>query len=427
MAKLSVRILATLLTTTVAVGAPAQEIPTPVDPSQVYNDVSIPLPTPQQGTEVISAGPSLDPACDPSLYEPVSEIAFTLTVPCLNPGFEFHAGVLFLQPSADNLGWGVVTFEENFDSPVPIASPYWVIQTLEPGYDPGLEVGGRYVFARPGTDFRMNWQHLRTSTSDSVVPTQETGQWVSPFSQTGPPTAETYEELAEDEGVNKLRFADAEVEFAYDQVDFDFGQSVNVGPSLELRFFAGVSFARLQDRIVSNFHGVPPDPNAPFPENVPLLISLNNTSTYTGAGPRFGLDSTIAVPYGFRLTSQLAGALLIGSKQPAQYLFSATSPELAAVGIEVNDESINSESFTEVVYACDAKLGLGYTYVFAGGSRFTLDGGYMAAVYTDPFSGYETNENILALQIGSLSSGSIRHTQSDFTLNGFYMTGGFMW
>ena len=51
----------------------------------------------------------------------------------------------------------------------------------------------------------------------------------------------------------------------------------------------------------------------------------------------------------------------------------------------------------------------------------------MAALYNNPFAGYATNDNILALQIGSLSTASMRQTQSDFTLNGAYLTGGYKW
>ena len=118
---------------------------------------------------------------------------------------------------------------------------------------------------------------------------------------------------------------------------------------------------------------------------------------------------------------------MVGRTQPAQYLFAATAPDLALVGISVNREHVSSEEFTQVVYAGDAKLGVGYSRELPHGSMFTVDGGYQAAIYLTPFSGYETNENILALQIGSLSSGSIRQTLSDFTLNGFYLNAGLKW
>lgn len=46
----------------------------------------------------------------------------------------------------------------------------------------------------------------------------------------------------------------------------------------------------------------------------------------------------------------------------------------------------------------------------------------MGAIYLNALSGYETNENILPLELGSLSTGSMKHVQSDFSVNGPYAT-----
>ncbi|MGO8878372.1 MAG: Lpg1974 family pore-forming outer membrane protein [Desulfomonilaceae bacterium] len=349
-----------------------------------------------------------------NIYQPTTDRTFSVSVPNLTPGFGIHAGFLFLQPSADNLGYAVLTNVKNPASPDPVASPFWTIQTLTPSYQPGLELGGGYAFSNSGKDFQVNWQHLRTTTSNSVIAKQGE-QWVSPFSQTGPSTADSWEHFGTDQGVNLLRSAEGQVEFAYDAVNLDVGQYVNVGSSMQVRMFAGLSYARLQEQIVSSFFGAPGN-------SVPLFISLNNVSSYSGVGPRFDLDTTYEIPRGLRLTGQLAGALLIGGKQPSQYLFTATSPELAAVGIQVNHEHIGSDNFTQVVYSFDTKMGIGFN-----GPRYNLEAGCMAAFYIDPFSGYETNNNVLALQLGPLSTASMRHTLSNFTVNGLYFTGGFKW
>lgn len=364
---------------------------------------------------------------DQEFYQSTPQIALTVGIPQLAPGVQYHAGLLYLKPSAENLGYAVLTTEENFESPVPLATPLWHIETLEPEFEPGFEIGAGYTFACSGQDVQATWQHLSTSTFAAAAVTQDTGQWISPFSQTGPPTAETYQDLVDNQGVNDLLSAEGRVDFAYDAVNLDFGQYVNIGPSLAFRLFAGLSYARTQERLVSSFFGAPPDPDAIFPENVPLTLSLNNTSTFWGIGPRFGLEVAQQSRSGLRFTGQLAGAFLIGRTQPAQYLFAATAPDLALVGIPVNREHVSSSEFTQVVYAGDARLGIGYSRKLSGGSVFALDGGYQAAIYLNPFSGYETNENILALQIGSLSSGSIRQTLSDFTLNGFYLNAGLTW
>jgi len=365
-------------------------------------------------------------ASDQGPYAAPGEFALAVTVPNLAQAIQFHAGLLYLRPSADNLGWAVLTTEKNFTSPVPIATPFWTIEALNPDYQPGLEIGAGYALGNSGKDVQVEWQHLRTSTSESAGITQSDGQWISPFCQTGPPTADSYDQIYEHAGVNNLLTAEAQVKFAYDSVNFDFGQYVNVG-SLTMRMFAGVSYANLKEQLLSAFFGEPPAPGTPFPDDVRIRIGLNNTSKFIGVGPRLGIDSSLITRHGFTFTGQLAGALLIGRTQPAEYMFSGTSPELAEFGIAVNREIINSDTFTHVVYAANARLGGGYTRQLRSGAQLTVEGGYLAALYVNPFSGYETNHNILALQIGSLSTGSMRHTLSNFSLDGMYLNVALNW
>lgn len=374
--------------------------------------------------EPIPAEPDFD--APPAAYPLAGDIALSIGVPTLRPGFEFHGGLLYLQPSSDNLGWGIITVEKNYASPAPLATPYWQVQTLTPGYAPGVEVGGGYTFDGTGRDVQLDWQHLRTSTSDQQS-TWDEGQWISPFSQTGPPTADSFIELPDLDGVNKLQTAKAQVKFAYDAVNLDFGQFIRIGSALDLRLFAGLSYARLQQQITSTFYGQPIPTEAPLPESASIILGLDNTSSFWGVGPQFGFDSIYTTRHGIRLTGGLAGAALIGQTQPAQYEFSGVTPALQALGIAVNREWVSSEAFTHVVWAMTAKLGLGYSRPL-GRALFSVDTGYLAALYVDPFSGYETNENILALQIGSLSSGSIRHIPlGNFSLHGFYLNAGLSW
>ena len=135
------------------------------------------------------------------------------------------------------------------------------------------------------------------------------------FRATGPATAESYQELQTNQGVNLLRTAQAQVKFAYDSVNLDVGKYIAVGPALTFRLFAGLNYSRLQEKLLSSFYGVPPDPSAPFPANVPVMLSLNNTSTFWGIGPRFGFDTTYQTQSGWRLTSQLAGAAPSGRRR----------------------------------------------------------------------------------------------------------------
>ena len=97
---------------------------------------------------------------------------------------------------------------------------------------------------------------------------------------------------------------------------------------------------------------------------------------------------------------------------------------MAAVGIPLNVEGIYSRTYTHVVGSLYAKLGIGYNRPLANGSVLTIDGGWLAALYLNPFSGYATNTNILPLQIGSLATGSMTHWLSNFSATGFYLNAG---
>ncbi len=397
----------------------SSEIPRPV------TQASAVFPQPDAVSQPSGAAfPSQDdPLAERTIYQP-TYMPVTIAVPNLPSAWQFHAGLLYLRPNADNLGWGILTTEQNYQVAVPLASPHWEVETLRPSYQPGFEIGTGYTFANSGRDFQLNWQHLRTSDVQYQA-VQGPGQWISPFSQTGPPTADNFAELDSLTGVKDLLSANAVVNFHYDSVTADFGQFIDVAARLRLRLFSGLNYANLYERLVSSFFGNPPTAGQPFPFSVPMYISLNNTSTFWGLGPRVGLDSTYQTRRGLTLNGQMACAGLIGQTQPGQYQFTATAPALQNLG--TNYEYVASQPYTHVVFTANAKLGVGYSRTLSNGITLSTDGGYMAVFYSNPFSTYETNENIIPLDIGSLSSGSIRHTLSNFTLDGFYWNVGMRW
>jgi hypothetical protein len=337
-------------------------------------------------------------------------------VPALTPGFQFSASFLLLKPGADNLGWSTLT------TFLPVQSPQWDVQNLNPAYQPGFSVGAQYVVPNSGKDIQTNWDHLRTSDSSFVPVSNLSTQWITPFNQTGPSTNEQYNEV----GLYYFKSAAAKVDFAYDMVNVDAGQTVNCGPNTQIRLFAGVSWVRLQEQLVSTFYNDPtaPDPAPPSTATRdPFLryITLNNTTSYSGAGPRLGLTATQNVSHGFTFVGQLSGAVLAGRMQPAQYTFQGVFDN------RTDSEQISSRAVTQVVYATDARLGLGYNRLMANSCSFSFESGFRAALFLNPFATYETSTNVLPLSIGSLSTNSMRHTPSNFTLNGWYASVSVRW
>ena len=342
-------------------------------------------------------------------------VPLAVFVPNLTPGFEFNAGLLFLKPSADNLGYATIT------TFLPVGNPQWAVQTLDPRYQPGFGVGARYAFPCSGNDIQVNWEHLRTRDSASVAVSDPATQWVSPFNQTGPSTSEP----ANFVGVFHLKATQAQVDFDYDMANIDVGQTVNIGSNTQLRLFAGLTCIRLREQLISTFYNDPNiDPVPPVfavPNPSLRFISLNNTSTYAGLGPRLGLIDTFNLSHGFTFVGQMSGAILGGWTQPAQYSFAAVFQDV------VNSEQISSGSVSQVVYAGDAKLGVGYSRPLRNGSVLNIESGFKAVVFINPFSTYETSTNVLPLDIGSLSTNSMRYSQSNFTLSGFYATCSLQW
>ncbi|HHT0594519.1 TPA: Lpg1974 family pore-forming outer membrane protein [Legionella anisa] len=327
--------------------------------------------------------------------------SLTVTIPDMNPGFEFNVSALYLQPIASNFGWSVTT------TVLPIPSPNWSVNVIEPDFSPGFNIGARYFFLNPGTDVQLNWSHLNTSDADEVI-VNPSSQWVSPFSQTGTPPTQT----GQITGISLLKVGKVRLKFNYDSVHLDMGKFINLGSSLQTRLFTGLSALFLKEEINSTFNGLP---------NLPIF-NFNNTSTYNGIGPRLGLNNTYRLYHKVHLVGQLAGSILYGKMQPAQYKFTGTSIELILAGINVNYEGLSNPGVNQIVPALDSKLGLSYTYLIKQTSQLTVELGYQGAVYFDALSSYETNTNVIAIDSGSLSTSSAKHTHSNFSVGGPYIT-----
>lgn len=312
---------------------------------------------------------------------------FDVYVPNLESAFELNGGFLYMQPSAGNLGWGVVTHS------LPVETPNWHIKTIKPRFHPGFSVECRYIFGSCGTDTKFAYEHLNTSDSESVRVTPDK-DWISPFCQT-------------DSGVNLLTKAHARARFFYDALNFDLGINVNIGPRLRIRFFSGVKGACIRETLESFFK----HPSAL------TKIKLDNTSNYTGVGPRIGFNSAFKICHNFNFLSELGAAILLGSLKPAEYHFKGYSESL-----EKAKQHISSTSTFHSVPSLDLKLGLQYILTMCNWFPIRFEAGYRSATYIDAISGYETATNVLPLDLGSLSTNSMKHIESTFTVNGPYFT-----
>jgi len=309
---------------------------------------------------------------------------YEITVPNDDSCFHVYQSILYLRPNSDNLGWGVVTdFHHS-------AKPNWHIETIEPTYHAAFNLDLCYTFANSGINSELNWTHLKTSDSQSrkVKPSI---QRISPFSQTGPGAEDT-----------TLTKAHASVRYHFDSFTWNSGIRVNLGSNLKIRLDAGLSGIHLKQKLHSRFErrggGLP-------------HISLNNTATFWGIGPRVGLDGAYSLCGNYSLVGGFGCGLLFGSQKPAQYRFSGSSSS--------NHGKISSHNVSHTVPFGEANIGIGYDDK-AWGWDYSLEAGYMGSLYLNPLRGYEAGTNKLPLELGSLATNSIKMVQSNFSMDGPY-------
>ena len=308
-----------------------------------------------------------------------------------NTGFEVTASVLFLQPAGTNLDYAILGF------PLPVNSPHWNTETINPSYSTGFNVGARYGFRNTENDVRLDWTHLNTSDSDAAY--AGTSEFVVPFNQVGPSLGQQLNPATQQ--------AHATAKFNYDVVNLDAGEYVDYGKHTQLRFFAGLSGAQLKEQLTTSFQ----DNGATF-----QFSSINN-SKFTGMGPLFGIDGIYTLPRGFGVIGKIAGSALIGGSEPST-LYSSSSPQLAAAGVSVNHQSINSPTTTQVVPSLDGKLGLDYAYSFGKDLVFTIAAGYQAATYFNALVSYNPSSLFGEINLGTVAVSTMEKSVSNFSVNG---------
>lgn len=306
-------------------------------------------------------------------------------------GFEFSGSLLYLQPASSNLDYAILT------SPLPVPTPNWAIQSIHTDYSPAFNLGAKYIFADAAHDIKLSWSHFKSN--DAAAVQADPLQFVAPFFEVGPNAA-------------SIRQARGHTKFDYDALNLDVGQLINYAQNMPIRLFGGVSGARLKQELVSVFQN-----------NTPSTVSIRslNASKYSGVGPRIGVEGAFNVYHHVNLTGQLAGAVLVGKMQPNTH-YQSSSPTLAGLGIGINNQGIRKSSTNEVVPELDAKLGLNYSFPFNNTAVFTLEAGYMGAVYVNALTNYNPSSVVSPSQLGTIAVATMIKTQSNFSVQGPYLT-----
>lgn len=311
---------------------------------------------------------------------------FGVFVPSFQPGFEFNISGLAIKPSSGNLEYAV------FTNPLANTTQSWHVKTIRPQYHFGFGVGGRYVFGCTGNDLRLDWTHYSRGDANSV--TGVYSDLVVPFYQVG-----TRGSL--------IRQAKGEVKkFQFDMADLNVGQFVSFGLRLQMRFFGGISVARIKETLATAYQ--------PY-------ITSENITKYTGIGPRFGIKANYVLCYGFALVGQIGTSVLTGTLK-AVTNYESFSPVINDLGIEEGKQSIKADNSTRVVPSVDARLGASYTHPFGVNSLFKLEAGYQATSYINAIRAYHPNSVVSDIATGSVSVATMGRNESNFAVSGPYVT-----
>lgn len=321
-----------------------------------------------------------------------------VSIPDLQPGFEFSITALALRPGASNLNYVI------YNKGLPLQSPSWTEKEIAPGFGAAFQLGARYIFPE-GKDVSLDWTHLNSSSFSSTV-APNTNFFLGPDYEIGPT------------GI-PIRNATGNAQFKYDVINLDAGQFVDFGKHVEMRVFVGLSNTYLREQVNATYTG-----NTTGLYKGPFSTRQEVTANFTGIGPRLGIEASYLTDKGFGFVGKAAASALIGSSY-AKTAYISSAQQLKVVnGQNTNYQTIQDNNITQVIPGFDAKLGLIYKHGFSNCTILTLEGGYQAAVYINAINQYLPASLVAGqpLETGSIFVATMSHTQSNYSVQGPYVT-----
>lgn len=273
------------------------------------------------------------------------------------PGYTISLTGLYLRPSASNLDYAV------FTNPLPLAAPNWQQRVVDPGFSAAFDLGLQYNLANDRENLKLDWLHFNSNDSDSAGSTPNTS--VGPVFYYGP---------AEQFLLNTS--ASSTVKFDIDHGSLVFSHLVDLNNNIQVEPFIGVNAVYLQEKISNNYLGRDPVYG-------PYTHAVYTKSTFTGFGPRIGLNGSYFLTNHFAITASLAGDLLAGDLKYSTDFTSWTgyTGDATHNNIPANTSMAN-DTIQRIVPEVDTKIALLYKVSFDNSnSELTIQAGYMYAVY----------------------------------------------
>lgn len=305
-------------------------------------------------------------------------------------GVTFEIDYLIVQPFNSNLNYTVLA------RPSSLYTPEWRVKSIKPHYCSAFDLALYYKLPCANNDIKLDW--VRIHSSDTTHSRVKDSSFASPLFSVGPQ-------------INPFISARGKAAHHFDEVNLNFGQYAEIG-CLKVRFFGGVSFSRIRGSLASHY--------ADAADNIRLRTYQK--STFTGAGPQFGLHSTLDICYGIGFVGEIAASLLVG-KQRSDLTFKSASNAAPFLGLpDPNHQKISQESTTEAHSALNGKLGINYSYAFCNGSFFIFEAGYRAGSYTNTIQTSNAQNAEIIQSTATLNVSAVAKKIGDFGYAGPYIS-----
>jgi len=317
--------------------------------------------------------------------------------PCYTLDAGFRA--ICYQPSANNLHYAAVAF------PTPAPSPHWQIADIKPDYNFGFELDLTAVFCERATKLAVSWEHYDQNDSDTVqVPSVD---MIGPLFAIGPDTL-------------LYQRAHGKVQWLFDQINLDYGTYVNFGDCFQTNFFVGLSGARIKETVNTFFSGT-------FTGGGFAGRNIHTPSTFTGGGPRIGVDLSYSIFDGFRLAGQAAAALMVGTLVNHTEFKTLFPSAIVVDGISSpNYQDISVKNRSAVVPEFEGRLGFAYDFTICRDFFVQLEAGYEAKVFINAIQSADIGSQVITPPVTpdeiGLFARTFKRTLSNFALAGPYVS-----
>jgi hypothetical protein len=324
--------------------------------------------------------------------------AIPVTISQTGNRFEVTFDPILLKPGASNLNYVI------YNNELPVQSPKWYEQELKPKYTFAFMLSGRYVFPQ-SRDISLDWTHMKSTNTSSSVAAPSANYFLGPDYQIGP-------------AGTVVRNATGSVNFNYDVINLNAGQTISLGNNLSMHIFAGLSDGFLREEVQSTYSGTTP---APFAG--PFSLYQDVQANFTGIGPRLGVDGSYTSDCGLGFFAEAAGSALIGSTYSKTGFVNSAAQILTLFGQTSNAQLITDQHVMQVVPGFDAKLGINYKHVVGQNMFLTIGAGYQAAVYINAISEYLPDRLVTGepLSTGGIFVDTMTRHLSNYSVQGPFL------